>query len=118
MASSTQHPQEIVFPISYLLSQVAASVRSGAPDATVKVSSHTTWTEALQTAVNSLESNDQQLTIFPQQTEERQQALKQTALSTVSTSATVSSKTSDAHSQSEPISQRTSSSSHLERHLQ
>lgn len=95
MASSTQYSQEVVLPTSYLLSQVASSVKSRAPTATAKISCRTTWTAALQTAQRSLEQQDQQLVIFPKQTKERQQALKEMGLSMRSTSANVSSRTSD-----------------------
>ena len=85
MASSTQYPQEVILPTSYLLSQVASSVKLRAPAATAKISCRTTWTAALQTAQRSLEQQDQQqdqqLVLFPKQTKERQQALKELALS-------------------------------------
>jgi len=85
MASPTQYPEEVVLPTSYLLSQVASSVKSRAPAATTKISCRTTWMTALQTAQRSLEQQDQQqdqqLVIFPKQTKERQQALKEMALS-------------------------------------
>ena len=109
MASSTQCPQEIVLPTSYLLSQVASSVKSRAPAATAKISCRTTWTAALQTAQRSLEQQDQQLAIFPKQTKERQQALKEMALSMRSTSANVPSRASNGRTTtSENASSRTS----------
>lgn len=109
MASSTQYPQEVVLPTSYLLSQVASSVKSRAPTATAKISCRTTWTAPLQTAQRSLEQQDQQLVIFPKQTKERQQALKEMALSMRSTSADVSSRTSNGRTTtSENASSRTS----------
>ena len=109
MASSTQYSQEVVLPTSYLLSQVASSVKSRAPTATAKISCRTTWTAALQIAQRSLEQQDQQLVIFPKQTKERQQALKEMALSMHSTSATVSSRTSSSQTTtSENASSRTS----------
>ena len=95
MASSTQYSQEVVLPTSYLLSQVASSVKSRAPTATAKISCRTTWTAALQTAQRSLEQQDQQLVVFPKQTKERQQALKEMALSMCSTSTSVPSRTSN-----------------------
>jgi hypothetical protein len=88
MASLIQNPQEVVLPTSYLLSQVARSVKARAPAATAQISCHTTWAAALQTAQRSLEQPDQQnqtLAIFPMQTKERQQALKELALSMCST---------------------------------
>lgn len=98
MASPTQHPQEIDLPTSYLLFQVASSVKSKAPAATTKISCRTTWTAALQTAQRSLEQQDQQqdeqLVVFPKQTKERQQALKEMALSMRYTPANVPHKTS------------------------
>jgi hypothetical protein len=82
MASSPQRFEEISIPTSYLLFQVAASVKAKARETTATVSPRTTWTTALQTAQRSLELVDQQLVIFPKQTRERQQALKELALST------------------------------------
>ena len=113
MASPTQYPQEVVLPTSYLLSQVASSVKSRAPAATTKISCRTTWTAALQTAQRSLEQQDQQqdqqLVIFPKQTKERQQALKEMALSMRYTPANVPYRTSYGRTMtSENASSRTS----------
>ena len=109
MASSTQYPQEVVLPTSHLPSQVASSVKSRAPTATAKISCRTTWTAALQTAQRPLEQQDQQLVVFPKQTKERQQALKEMALSMRSTSANVSSRISNGRTTtSENASSRTS----------
>ena len=113
MASSTQYPQEVVLSTSYLLSQVASSVKLRSPKATAKISCRTTWTAALQTAQHSLEQQDQQqdqqLVIFPKQTKERQQALKEMALSMRSMSANAPSRTSNGRTTtSENASSRTS----------
>ncbi|KAI9769951.1 MAG: uracil DNA glycosylase [Geoglossum simile] len=67
----------MVLPTSHLLLQVAASVKAKAPTTTTAILPQTTWISALQVAIRSLESTDQQLVIFPKTTRERQQALKE-----------------------------------------
>ena len=76
----SSHSQEVKIPTSYLLSQVVQSVRSGAPTASVKVPTLTTWVAALETAQKSLASQDKELIIFSKQTKERQKALRELAL--------------------------------------
>jgi hypothetical protein len=83
LESSTFYLQDV--PTSYLLSEVAASVKSQAPAASSTVSHRATWTNALQAACRSLEPEDQQMVIFPKPTKERQQAMREFVLSQRST---------------------------------
>jgi hypothetical protein len=86
MTSPPQHLETASLPVSNVLFQIAASVKSKAPKTFATVSPLTTWTSALQIVQRSLEPVDQQLVIFPKTTRERQQALQQIALSTLPTS--------------------------------
>ena len=68
-------------PAHYLLSQVAANVKTYAPDASVTIPIRATWTAALMEASQAVESSSREMFIFPKRRPEMQEALRKQALS-------------------------------------
>jgi hypothetical protein len=66
---------------AHLLRQVATDVWEHARTTKVSISPGSTWTSALAVALKSLEDKDQAILIFPERSEERQEAIKKYVLS-------------------------------------